>query len=91
MDFPTIGRVGPRAIGPSRFWVAAGSVPEPNADTLKLLEGYKYLPHVFSVRKWTREEDVTLADRVLCSIKASLLQHARFRARGSSRPSLHTC
>ena len=66
-----MGNVGPKAIGPSRFWVSAGTVPRPNEDTLKLYEAYSYLPHTFASRKWLFEEDEELKKLVLVFVKAS--------------------
>jgi len=70
VGFPSVGKVGPKAIGPSRFWVAGGTVPRPNEDTLKLYEAYSYLPHTFSIRKWATEEDEELKKLVLVFVKA---------------------
>ncbi len=71
MGFPSVGKVGPKAIGPSRFWMAAGTVPRPNEDTLKLYPAFTYLPHTFSTRKWTPEEDEDLKQQVLTFVKVS--------------------
>ena len=64
-----LGKVGPKAIGPSRFWFIAGSVPEPNEDTKKLYEAYTYLPHSFALRKWTKEEDQGLQKIVQLAVR----------------------
>lgn len=69
IGFSGLGKVGPKAIGPSRFWFTAGSVPEPNEDTKKLYEAYTYLPHTFALRKWTKEEDEALEKFVLHAVQ----------------------
>ena len=61
--------MGPRAIGPSRFWMTAGQVPEPNEDTKRLYEAFTYLPHAFALRKWSEEEDAELRKIVLHAVQ----------------------
>ena len=46
-----------------------GEVPEPNEDTKRLYEAYTYLPHTFSHRKWTEEEDAKLRELVLHAVQ----------------------
>lgn len=58
-------------MGPSRFWMVGGHVPEPNEDTKKLFEAYTYLPHTFQLRKWSLEEDAALEKLLLQNVKVS--------------------
>ena len=59
-------------IGPSRFWVQNGQVPEANADTVALLPYYHYLPHRFASQRWTPQACKELQAQVLISVKVSL-------------------
>lgn len=63
--------LGPKAIGPSRFWMSGGSVPEPNEDTQRLYEAYTYLPHTYALRKWTKDEDSDLQQLILRTVQVS--------------------
>lgn len=72
VGFSGMGKVGPRSIGPSRFWMTAGQVPEPNEDTRRLYEAYTYLPHTFALRKWSEEEEAELRKIVLHSVQVCL-------------------
>ena len=71
VKFGSRGRVGPQVVGPSQFWMSGAEVPEPNADTLKLLEAYSYLPHSFKTLRWSDEEDAKLKELVLTALKVS--------------------
>ena len=55
----------PQATGASRFWRAAGRTPEPNADAVRLLPAYNYLPHVFGANNWSPAEQRELQQAVL--------------------------
>ena len=57
--------------GKSRFWSVANAHPEPNADTKRLLDAYKYLPHTFTSHAWTAGETRALEGAVLQVVQAS--------------------
>ena len=49
--------------------MTGGQVPKPNEDTLKLREAFIYLPHSFSIKKWTEEEDAELQKLLLQAVQ----------------------
>jgi hypothetical protein len=63
------GMVLPQATGASRFWRTAGRTPEPNADSVRLLPAYNYLPHVYGANNWSPAEQGDLQRAVLTVVQ----------------------
>lgn len=86
-------------MGPSRFWMTGGKVPEPNEDTKKLFDAFSYLPHSFSIGKWIAEEDAELKTLILKAVQVwhSISQNllwltsvCRMRGQGSRQEAIAT-
>ncbi|KAK9846507.1 hypothetical protein WJX81_005627 [Elliptochloris bilobata] len=68
------GRLSAKAIGPSRFFVVDRQVPEPNADSVRLAEAYRFLPHAFPAREWSEADRDALRATLL-----NIIQEERFQ------------
>ena len=58
-----------QATGVSRFWTANGKHPEPNSDTLNMLEAYQYLPFTFSTSSWEGPDSEALRREVVAVVQ----------------------
>ena len=76
----TWGEADSQVAGPSQFWVAGRTVPEPNQDALRIAPVFRYLPQQFKDSTWTTEETKCLTEALLKAAQACLhgslyLQH----------------
>lgn len=78
----------PQATGSSRFWRAAGRTPEPNADAVRLLPAYNYLPHVFGASNWSPAEQGDLQRAVLTVAQVQLMPMNPDRPNATHCPAL---
>ena len=70
VHFGSLGRVSATAIGPSKVWMRRGRVPEPNKDTVQLLEAFQFLPHTFEPRGWLDKGELgNLLDNLMRVVK----------------------
>ncbi len=58
-----------QATGVSRFWTSNGKHPEPNSDTLNMLEAYQYLPFTFSTSSWEGPDSEALRREVVAVVQ----------------------
>jgi hypothetical protein len=79
----------PQATGSSRFWRAAGRTPEPNADSVRLLPAYNYLPHVFGANNWSPAEQGDLQRAVLTVAQVQMTPVKTDRPNAMYCPALH--
>ena len=79
----------PQATGSSRFWRAAGRTPEPNADAVRLLPAYNYLPHVFGANNWSPAEQGDLQRAVLTVAQVHVATVNPDRPNAMHCPDLH--